>query len=134
MTDYGLPARDAGSLARLLYWTGAWLVTLAIAAFGPNLLWEHRWVTLLAILVNLAVGLAMIWASVRRLKEFDELMQRIQLEAMGFALGVGVVLGLSYSLLETAQLVPFRFGIPVLVVLMGLTYIAAAAAGAHRYR
>jgi putative transcriptional regulator len=42
-------------------------------------------------LVNLAIGLGMIWANVRHLATLDEMIRRIQLEAMAFALGIGVV-------------------------------------------
>ena len=118
----------------LALWTGAWLVTMAGAAFGPRFLWESALLTLLAILINFAVGIGMIWANVRHLKGLDELMRKIQLEAMAFTLGIAVVAGLSFSLLDTMDLIPFEADIGFLVLLIGLTYIVATVIGARRYR
>lgn len=123
------------STVNLAYWTGAWVLTMAIANFGPKLIWQfNETLTILGILVNVAVGFGMIIANKRHLKGLDELQQKIQLEAMGLTLGVGLVLGLGYSNLDVNNIIPFDAEISHLVILMGLTYMAGIYAGARKYQ
>lgn len=128
-------ARSARNTVHLAYWTGAWVLTMALATLGPRFIWhsEAR-LTLLAILVNLVLGFVMIGANKRHLDGLDEMHQRIQLEAMALSLGVGLVVGLSYSNLDVTNLIPFDAEISHLVVLMGLTYAAGIFAGLRKYR
>lgn len=128
-------ARTARNTVHLAYWTGAWVLTMALANFGPKFIWHSdARLTLLAILVNLFVGFAMIRANKRHLEGLDEMHQRIQLEAMALSLGVGLVVGLSYSNLDVTNLISFDAEISHLVVLMGLTYVAGVVAGLRRVR
>lgn len=123
------------STVNLAYWAGAWVLTMAIANFGPKLIWQfNETLTILGILVNVAVGFGMIIANKRHLKGLDELQQKIQLEAMGLTLGVGLVLGLGYSNLDVNNIIPFDAEISHLVILMGLTYMAGIYAGARKYQ
>lgn len=119
----------------LAAWTAAWMVTMAAAAFGPTFLWDARpALTIGAIALNVLAGAGMIVANLRHLRSQDELMQRVQLEAMGFALGVGVVGGLAYSLLDTTNVIASDAEIANVVMLMGLVYLVAVVAGMRRYR
>ncbi|HEY5774744.1 MAG TPA: hypothetical protein VIS57_01550 [Xanthomonadales bacterium] len=116
-------------------WTLAWVLTMAVAVFGPRLIWgSNGTLSLIAILLNLAVGFGMIMANIRHLKGLDEMQQRIQLEAMGLSLGVGLVVGLAYSNLDVVKFITFDAQISHLVILMGLTYATAVFAGLRRYR
>jgi hypothetical protein len=126
--------RTQRDLIRLASWTGAWIVTMALATFGPQWVWDAPGLTLLAILLNLAIGLGMIRANIRHLNMLDEMMRRIQLEAMALALGVGIVFGLSYSLLDTTGLIAADAEIAFLVMLIGVTYLVGTAVGYRRYR
>jgi len=117
------------------YWTGAWVLTMAVANFGPIAVWDsNKLVTLIAILVNLVIGFGMIMANKRHLKGLDEMHQKIQLEAMALSLGVGLVAGLAYSNLDVSNLIAFDAEISHLVILMGLTYMTGVFAGLKRYR
>lgn len=119
----------------LAAWTTGWLITMAMATFGPGYLWDsQQWLTISAILVNLALGLGMIVANIRHLKVLDEMMQKIQLQAMGLALGVGVVGGLSYSLLDTTNMISSDAEIANLVILIAITYIISIMINHRRYR
>jgi hypothetical protein len=127
--------RNKENTIRLALWTAAWLVTTAIAAFGPKVLWDFSTVpTILGVLANVGVGFGMMGASKRHLQGQDELMQKIQLEAMAFAMGMGLVIGLSYELLEDIRLISFEPEISHLVILVCLTYMAAMVAGIRKYR
>ena len=75
-----------------------------------------------------------ILANVRHLKSLDEMHQKIQLEAMGLSLGVGLVVGLAYSNLDVTGLIGFHAEISHLVMLMGLTYAVGTAAGLRKLR
>ena len=108
---------------------------MAVANFGPYFIWQsNELLTILAILINLGIGLGMIVANKRHLKGLDEMHQKIQLEAMALSLGVGLVVGLSYSNLDITNLIASDAEISHLVVLMGLTYVAGVFAGLKRYR
>lgn len=126
--------RTRRDLLRLAGWTGAWAVTMALATFGPARMWDAPGLTLLAILLNLAIGVGMIRANIRHLGTLDEMMRRIQLEAMALALGVGVVVGMSYSLLDTTDLIAAHAEIASLVMLIGVTYLVGSVVGYWRYR
>ena len=128
-------AQGRKNTLRLGYWTGAWLVTMAVATFGSQLLWQsNRLLTALAILLNVGVGFGMILANKNSLRGLDELQQKIQLEAMALSLGVGLVVGLGYSVMDTSNLISFDAEISHLVILMGLTYSAGIFVGLRKYR
>ncbi len=128
-------ASTARNTVRLGYWTGAWVITMAVANFGPAFIWHsNRLSTILAILVNLGIGFGMIVANKRHLKGLDEMHQKIQLDAMALSLGVGLVVGLGYSNLDVTNVIAFDAEISHLIILMGLTYMAGVFAGLKRYR
>jgi len=120
---------------KLGYWTLAWLVSMAVASFGPKFLWQSsELITVLAIGINLLIGFGMIYANKNHLKSLDELQQKIYLEAMGLTLGVGLVVGLAYSNLDVANIIASDAEISHLVILMGLTYLGAVIFGTRKYR
>ena len=128
-------ARVNRNTLRLGYCTGAWLVTTALASFGPQFIWhDNTLLTASAIFINLAIGLATILANKHHLQSLDEMQQKIQLEAMALSLGVGFVCGLSYSLLDQSNLMAADAEISHLILLMGLTYLAGTVIGNRRYR
>ncbi|TVZ27186.1 hypothetical protein JM83_2212 [Gillisia sp. Hel_I_86] len=119
----------------LAVWTGAWVLTLAISTFGSLLIWKGNDVAIIiAILVNFIVGIGMILANVRHIKGLDELQRKIQLEAIGIALGLAVVAGISYSSLDQTNIISYNAEISHLVILIGVTYMAGILIGNSRYR
>ena len=117
------------------YWTAAWLLTMALANFGPRFIWNfNEWLTGLAILLNLAVGFGMILANKRHLQGLDELQQKIQLEAMALSMGVGLIVGLGYSNLDVTNLISADAEISHLVILMGLTYLLGIFLSHRKYQ
>ena len=128
-------ANTVRNTIHLGFWTFAWVVTMAIATFGPRFLWNSNEVlTIAAILFNIAIGAGMILANKRHLHGLDEMHQKIQLEAMALSLGVGLILGLGYSNLDVTNVIAFDAEISHLVILMGLTYLAGVIAGTRKYR
>ena len=128
-------ANAARNTTRLGYWTAAWVVTMAVANFGPRFIWQfNESLTVIAILINLAIGFGMIVAHKQHLKGLDEMHQKIQLEAMALSLGVGLVVGLAYSNLDVTNIIAFDAEISQLFILMGLTYLAGIFIGRRRFR
>lgn len=119
----------------LAYWTMAWMATLAIASFGPNLIWDNNKVlSILFIAINTIVGVGMILMNRKYIRSLDELQRKVSLDAMAIALGVGLVGGLSYSVLDQANIFSFHAEISHLVLLLGITYIVAIIVGTSRYK
>jgi len=123
------------SEAKVVYWGLAWFLATAGAAFGPELLWGYgTLMTSVAVATQLALGFGMIWAFKGVLLAMDDLQRLIQLEAISLALGVGIVVGISYELLEDVKLITFEPEISHLIILIGLTYLFGLFLGNRHYR
>ncbi|MGY5851750.1 hypothetical protein [Salegentibacter sp. F14] len=122
------------NLYTLAIWTWSWVVTMAIAAFGPKYIWDdHTVLTVLAVSVNFVHGILMIFANRRLLNNFDELERKIHLESLALTLGLAVIVGLSYSLLDTTNLIGFDAEISNLVIFIGVTYLVLVTINTRRY-
>src|ERR1700722_20773747 len=94
-------SRTRTNVIRLFRWNGAWGAATALMAFGPKFLWNRDLVfTLLAVGLDVAVGVGMILANKKYLAELDELQQKVQLNAMGITLGGGLIGGVPFLVLE----------------------------------
>ena len=113
------------TLKNLAAWTMVWLLSTAIATFGPIALWDNIGLSILAIIINLLVGIGMIRANVSLFATYDELQKEIHLKATGITLGLSLVLGISYSLLDTSNVIAGDAEIGVLVGLMGIIYLGS---------
>ena len=119
----------------LAYWTLGWLVSLAIAAFGPRMIWDFATVpTILAVALNLGVGFGMIVAIRRDLRGMDELHRKIFLDAAALSMGVGLVVSLAYELFEDIKLTPYQPEISHVVMLMTVTFMVGMISGKRKYR
>jgi hypothetical protein len=128
-------SRMVRNTVALAAWTGGWVASLALAAFGPGNLWDNAPTpTLIAIGFSVLVGIGMLYANKRNLQGMDELQRAIQLEAMAWSLGAGLVGGLAWSLLARHGLIGFEAEIAHLVGFMALVYMAGTIGGLLRYR
>jgi len=121
-------------LIRLAIWTWSWVATLAVATFGPKYIWEENtfWTTL-TIGLNLVNGVLMISANRSLFNHYDELERKIHLESMGLTLGLTVVTGLSYSLLDQTKLISSNAEISFLVMFISITYLVTLMINRKRY-
>lgn len=120
---------------RLGIWTAAWVLSTALMAFGPRFLWDFATVpTVMAVILNLVIGFGMILANRRQLRGLDEMQQKIFLEAGALSLGVGLVCGVSYDMLEDIRLISFEPSIAHLVILMCLTFMVGMIIGHRKYQ
>lgn len=113
------------TLKNLAAWTMAWLLSTAVATFGPIAVWDNIGMSVLAIIINLLVGIGMIRANVSLFATYDELQKEIHLKATGITLGLSLVLGISYSLLDISNVMAGDAEIGVLVGLMGIIYLGS---------
>lgn len=121
-------------LIHLAFWTWSWVLTLAIATFGPEFFWgEKSALTIVAIVVNLAIGILMVLANRKLFNHYDELERKIHLESMGLTLGLAVIIGLTYSLLDQKNLIQSDAEIGFLVGFIGITYMISLMVNRKRY-
>jgi hypothetical protein len=126
--------RSMKSTINYFLWTAAWVLSMALAALGPKFFWESEsTLTVIGIALNTLIGIGWILAGVRFISGLDDLQRKIQLEASGIALGVGIVGGLSYDLLDD-HVLSQDAEISHLVILISLTYSVAVFIGQKRYQ
>jgi len=89
--------------------------------------------TTFAILLNLVNGVLMILANRKLFNHYDELERKIHLESLALSLGLAVVVGLTYSLLDQTNLIPFDAEIGILIGFVGLTYMITLLINRKRY-
>jgi len=118
---------------KLALWTWTWVGTLAIATLGPQLFCENPMITYLTLLINLANGVGMILANRNYFLQLDELQRMIQLESLAVSLGLTVVVGLTYSLLDIHNLIQGDAEIGFLVGFVGITYLIALLINRKRF-
>ena len=119
---------------KLAIWTFLWTGSMALATFGSKFIWdENVALTVLAVIINALLGVGMILTNIKHINSLDDLQKKIQLDSMGIALGVGVVGGLSYTLLDITNLITKDAEISYLVMLIGVTYLIALLIGQKRY-
>ncbi|SOC81040.1 hypothetical protein SAMN06296241_2612 [Salinimicrobium sediminis] len=122
------------NLTQLAAWTWSWVATLAIATFGPKFIWDdHILLTVLAVTVNFTNGILMIIANRKFFNNLDELERKIHLESLALTLGLAVVVGLTYSLLDVTDLITFDAEISNLVMFIGLAYGIILTVNTRRY-
>ena len=120
---------------KLGIWTALWTGSMALATFGPKFIWDENVVlTVIAVIINALLGLGMILMNIKHLNSLDDLQKKIQLDAMGIALGAGIVFGLSYTLLDITNLITKDAEISYLVIFIGITYLLAVLIGQKRYK
>src|SRR5579862_7914939 len=107
--DLGYQSRTRTNVIRLFRWNGAWMVATALMAFGPKFLWNKTLIfTLLAVALDVVVGVGVILVNKNYLAELDELQRKVQLNSMGITLGVGLVAAAPLSVMNAYHVIPFR--------------------------
>lgn len=123
------------NVRHLGYWTCAWVLSMAVATFGPKFIWNfNSIISALFILINTVIGIGMILMNRKYINGLDEMHRKVNLDAMAIALGVGVVGGLSYSMLDIAEVIAFDAEIGFLVMLISITYVIGMVVGYLRYK
>jgi hypothetical protein len=133
--EKGYQSRIRTNNIRIACWSGAWVAATALMGFGPRLLWNKDLVfTLLAVGLNVVVGVGLILACKKYVMELDELQQKVYFNALGITVGVAVVASIPYSVMDRYHVIPFHAEISHLVILMSLTFAVSTVYGSVRYR
>jgi hypothetical protein len=128
------PARSKKNHALIMVWIFVWMATCVAADKAEAYEWYSAGsLPLIAIAINAVIGLTVIVTYMRFLKELDEMQQKIQLNALALAMGIGLVGSVSYSLLVSAGIVAVP-DIAVVIVLLGGGYSAGLVIGRARYQ
>ena len=125
--------RDRANSRRLMLWSLGWAATMlfaSAAAAGEGL--GGRPVALIAASISAMIGVVTMMAYRQFLRETDELRQKIELEALATALGVGVVGGLAYSQF-TRSLGTGEPRLAVVIAAMLVTHALAVVVGRRRF-
>ena len=116
-------------------WGIFWVFATAGVAFGPKNLWNfNTWITIIAVVIHVGIGLVLIRALKQNLLAMDELHRKIHLDAMAWSLGIGLVLGCTYEMLEDIKLITFQPEIPHLILTICLAYVAGVIQGIRKYQ
>jgi hypothetical protein len=131
----GYQSRVWTSTLRLACWAGAWLAATALMKFGPKFLWNQSSVfTPLAVGLDVVVGVGLILAHKSYLAQLDELQQKVYLNALGITVGVALIAGVPFSVMDSYHLISFHAEIWRLLMLMSLTFVVSILYGTWRYR
>lgn len=115
--------------------TGLWLLSFAIAALGPKYLWDFNTpLTIAFVIASVLFGIKMILTNKKYLQGLDELQRKIQTDAMSVSLGVGLIFGCTYKILENIKLISFQPEISHLIVVIALVYLVAIVSGVKKYQ
>jgi hypothetical protein len=83
--------------------------------------------------VNFANGVAMLVANRQFFNSLDELQRKIHLEALAFTIGLTMIVGITYSVMDITNLIPMDAEISLLVGFMGITYMVTLLVNRNRY-
>ena len=123
------------STMRLALWTMIWVLSTALATFGPEFIWENSLFTYAGVGLFLITGAAMIWANRKYLMDQDELQRRMHLEAMSITLGVAVVLGLGLSILDQQDLLfGFDLDFAFITIIISVSYMLSLLINLRRFK
>lgn len=120
---------------KLMIWTFSWVATLALVTFGQIFIWteENKYISIIGLILNVLVGIGMIYTNRDLLTKMDELQRKIHLESMAITLGLSVIFGIAYSTCDSLNIIPFDAEISILVIFIGLCYLTSVLIGNRRY-
>lgn len=124
--------RDGRNYMRFTYWMLSSMAVFAVATVlfkreivRPGVL---AWTLSLAAVVLMS---AAVWSYILFLRNADELLRKVHLEALAFAFGVGAVVMTGYRLAERLGAPNLDINDPLLVMM--LTWLGGQWVGARRY-
>src|SRR5215468_2631299 len=117
-------SRTRRSTLTLFLWVAIWVASFAIATFGPRFIWDRAVpITWIACAVTILIGIGAIVANRNQIRDQDEMLQRVSLQAYAISLGAVIIVGCPYTILQQNKIVPAELGIPTLMVVMSVTLL-----------
>lgn len=132
-SPFGASDRDRRNGLAIVVWSLTWMVLLV----GVDVALGREWITsrpivIAAIAAVALVGIGWLLAYRRFLHDTDELMRKIQLDALAWTAGIAVVASFAYGLLAEAGIFE-ETSLSDVTVVMAATYIISVLAGLRRY-
>ncbi len=115
------PQRDRRNQKRIVLWSFLWGISFVAVTQSIRREWLPFGVALAGVVVTALLGIATVLVYRRFLQETDELRRKIEVEALAFAFGAGVVGGLTYWQLVVSGAAPAE----------GFSYVFVAMIFAH---
>lgn len=133
--ESGYESRLWTNTRRIASWGIGWVAATALMGLGPKFLWKKALgFTLLAVGLEVALGIGLILAHKKYIAELDELQRGVFLNALAITVGVAVIAGIPWEVMDKSHLIPIHANIANLVALMSLTYVVSVVYGNLRYR
>ena len=128
-------SRARRSTVKLFAWVVIWVASFALLTFGPIFIWDRAApITWIACAVTILTGIGAIVAHRDQIRDLDEMLQRVTLEAFGITLGAVIIVGCPYAVLQQNKLVPAGGGIVALMVVISITLLTSMLVGLRRLR
>ncbi len=125
--------KDRANGQRVMRWSLAWAAMMLSASAASSFNWfDGRIAGLVGAVLSAILGVFTVRAYRYFLKETDELRQKIELEALGIALGVGVVGGTAYMQVANS-LDKGEPRLSIVIAGMLVTYSITVGIGRRRY-
>ena len=114
-------------------WLFLWQLAFLLATVALRKAWVPAGpVAILVAILPTLLGVAMLFAYKRFLRRSDELQRKIQLDALAFGFGSGLVAAVAYQLLERAG-AGFGAEVADLAAFMMVAYAIGVLLGTRRY-
>ena len=127
-------SRNLKGTIRFFLWTLVWVASLVLIDKAILYDWVSSFYVIAAgILLNAAMGVGVIWAFLRYLRNLDEMQRKIQMESLALAMGITLVSSFTYTLLVTAGVIADP-EVSDIILIMAITYMLGVTAGQVRYR
>lgn len=133
-TGTGYDARSIRSNLKMVVWIMAWMVSLTVSDKAAlHGWWTQEWITWLSIGLNVTIGVVVIVVFLALLRSMDDLQRKIQMDALAFAFGIGLVSCAAYMLLVTWGYIGDE-EVSDIFFIMTVTYALATLIGTVRFR
>jgi hypothetical protein len=124
--------RDRRNQWLVLLWSILWALSFVVVTHGIESEWLPSAGGLAGVIATALIGLATVLAYRRYLVETDELRRKIEVDALAFAFGLGVIGGLAYWQLVVSGAAP-GMGFVYVFAAMVFTYLAGVLIGRRKY-
>jgi hypothetical protein len=126
------PRRDRPNQWRVTLWSLIWAISFIAVTLAIEMKWLPFGMLLAGVTGNAILGIVTVLAYRRLLDEADELRRKIEMEALAFAFGAGVVGGMIYWLLVVMGAAPGTGFIYIFAAMM-ITYSVGVVLGHRKY-
>lgn len=120
---------------KILGWAFAWALSFVGIFLGYRVeVLDQSWMLWTGALLSLLFGMGMIRSYLTYLHHADEMIRKIEIDAMATAFGAGLVGGVGYWILQRTGEVAYQDTFNICLMLMCFTYMVSVIWGYTRYQ